>query len=197
MNLVKSFFSGGREGAMIIFLGLGLIFMAMIGLIVLFSWIVWAVGVFGCLISSLIGYNELFKEYVNWLLLLLEQPGEQPTFDKTFIWVSMLLFEISFGGFCYSYNGLNEWAKKKSVEKIFGVGAVCTIWLLFFVQASGTLLLTLNNEPPFKLLWPQFCFAIIGVITICLVFEGLINVGIWVSKCFKTNKSRNVYLIIV
>ena len=192
MNLVKSFFSGGREGAIIIFLGMGLIFMAMIGLIVLFSWIVWAVGVFGCLISSLIGYNELFKEYVNWLLL--EQPGEQPTFDKTFIWVSMLLFEISFGGFCYSYNGGNEWAKKKAVQNSFGVGAGCTIWLLFFVQAMGTVLLSLEPLPLY-----QLCSVLLiptaGVFVMCLVFETLISVGICVSKCFKTNKSCNVYLV--
>ena len=51
MNLVKSFFSGGREGALINFLTLGLTFVAMIWLLLGVCVIVWGLGVFGDLIS--------------------------------------------------------------------------------------------------------------------------------------------------
>ena len=157
--------------------------------------IVWGLGVFGDLISHMIGYEPIMTT-VDWLLLLVEQP----TFRKTVWCVSILLFEISFGWFCHYYTkkGLNDWTKKKRVEKIFAVGSVFTIWLLFFVQASGTLLLSLANEPSTELLSP-FCsvlwIPLVGVFAICLAFETLIYVGIWVSKCFKTNKSCNVYLV--
>ena len=195
MNLVKSFFSGGREGALINFLTLGLTFVAMIWLLLGVCVIVWGLGVFGDLISHMIGYEPIMTT-VDWLLLLVEQP----TFRKTVWCVSILLFEISFGGFCHYYtkNGLNDWTKKKRVEKNFAVGSVSTIWLLFFVQASGTLLLSLANEPSTELL-PPFCSVLwipmVGVFAICLAFETLIHVGIWVSKCFKTNKSCNLYII--
>ena len=196
MNLVKSVFSGGREGALINFLALGLTFMAMMLLILWFCLIVWGVGVFGDLISHMIGYDELFKDYVDWLLFL----AKLPTFRKTVWCQSILLFEISFGRFCHFYTkkGLNDWTKKKTVEKFFASGSVSTIWLLFFVQALGTLLLCLANEPSTELL-PPFCsvllIPLVGVFAICLAFETLIHVGIWVSKCFKTNKSCNLYII--
>ena len=190
MTLVKSFFSGGQEGALFNFIALGVTLMAIAGLLLWFCLIIWGVGVFGSLISHMIGYNVIFDEYVNWLLLVVKQP----TFGKIFRWVLIFLFGIIFGGFCYSYNGGNEWAKKKAVQNIFGVGAGCTIWLLFFVQAMGTLLLSLEPLPLY-----QLCSVLLiptaGVFVMCLVFETLISVGICVSKCFKTNKSCNVYLV--
>ena len=190
MNLVKSFFSGGREGALFNFLTLGLTLVSMIWLLLGVCVIVWGLGVFGSLISHMIGYEEIFNEYVNWLLLVVKQP----TFVKIFRQVLIILFVVIFRGFCYSYNGGNKWAKKKTVQNIFGVGAGCTIWLLFFVQAMGTLLLSLEPLPLY-----QLCSVLLiptaGVFVICLVFETLIYVGIWVSKCFKTNKSCNLYII--
>ena len=195
MNLVKSFFSGGREGAQINFLTLGLTLVAMIWLLLGVCVTVWGLGVFGDLISHMFGYKPIMTT-ADWLLLLVEQT----TFRKTVWCVFILLFEISFGGFCHYYtkNGLNDWTKKKRVEKIFAVGSVSTIWLLFSVQASGTLLLSLANEPSFDLL-PPFCsvllIPLVGVFAICLAFETLIFVGIWVSKCFKDNKSCNLYII--
>ena len=96
MNLVKSFFSGGREGAQINFLTLGLTLVAMIWLLLGVCVIVWGLGVFGDLINHMIGYEPIMTT-VDWLLLLVEQP----TFCKTVQCVSILLFEISFGWFCH------------------------------------------------------------------------------------------------
>ena len=195
MTLVKSFFSGGQEGALFNFIALGVTLMAIAGLLLWFCLIIWGVGVFGSLISHMIGYEPIMTT-VDWLLLLVEQP----TFHKTVQCVSILLFEISFGGFCHFYTkkGLNDWTKKKRVKKNFAVGLVSTIWLLFSVQASGTLLLSLANEPSTELLPPFYSvlwIPLVGVFAICLAFETLIYVGIWVSKCFKSNQSCNLYII--
>ena len=193
MNLTKSFFCGGRYGVLINFFILSIILLGMSLLLLIFLGIVipatclFFVDFFG----NLMGYNEpaAIQEYLK-----------QPIFCKTFWCTLILLFQITFGGFCHLFTKiiLAGWTKETNVEKSFGVGSVSTIYLLFFVQAAGTLYLSLDNEPSMKLL-PQFCSVLlipmVGVIGICLAFEALFYLGMCFSKCLKTKESSKCDLV--
>ena len=173
-----SFFSGGPKGV--------LINLAILLLILLLLFIFTLIFYGACFIGSLIGYNETIKEFLNWL-------SKQPTF-----WFIMLtIFQITFGGFCQIFTSivLNGWTKESKVKKSREVGAVCMIWLLFFVQTTQIFLTSLSNEPSTKLI-RQFCadllIPMVGVFAICLVVQALlyvcITVCMWFSKCFLETK---------
>ena len=142
MNLAKSFFSGGRDGALINFVILSLTLTAMLILLLIFSLIV--MGAF--LIVGLIGNNEPIKEH---FYLLLKQP---------LFWFKLLMvFQVIFGVFCHLFTEivLDGWTKETNLDKSFGVGSIC-ICMLYFVQTARIYLISLTNEPTMGLM-PQFC----------------------------------------
>ena len=178
MNLVKSFFSGGAKGALI---NLAILLLILV-LLFIFTFIFYG----ACFTGSLIGYNEAIKEFLNWL-------PKQPTFW----YIVITIFQITFGGFCQIFTSivLNGWTKESKVKKSREVGAVCIIWLLFFVQVIKIFLTFLSKEPCNDPV-PQFCadllIPMVGVFAICLVVQALlyvcITVCMWFSKCFLKTK---------